>query len=57
MDTGICGGKDMKERDSLEDLGLDMRITTKWILKMVWHGMDWINLSTYSGKWGPWWRW
>jgi len=49
--VGGGGGEDLKERDSLEDLGLDMRITRKWILKMVWDGMDWISLATYSGKW------
>jgi len=46
----LCG-RDLKERDKLEDLGLDMRIMSKWILKIVWDGMDWINLATYSGKW------
>lgn len=46
----MCG-RDLKERDKLEDLGLDMRIMSKWILKIVWDGMDWINLATYSGKW------
>jgi len=46
----VGGGGSLKERDKLEDLGLDMRITSKWIL-IVWDGMDWISLAIYSGKW------
>ena len=46
----LGGGGSLKERDKLEDLGLDMRITSKWIL-IVWDGMDWISLAIYSGKW------
>ena len=44
------GGRESEEKRNLEDLGLDMIIMSKWIVKVVWDGMDWINLATYSGK-------
>ena len=47
----FVGGGDLKESYSLEDLGLNMRITSKWILEIVWDGMDRISLPTYSDKW------
>jgi hypothetical protein len=34
-----------KERDHLEDLGLDRRIILKWILKKYDGGRDWIKLA------------
>jgi hypothetical protein len=44
-------GGDLKERNNLEDLGLDTIIISKWILKIVCDGMDGINLATYRDKW------
>lgn len=50
MQEFVLGGRNLKERGNLEDLGSDMIIMSKWIVKVVWDGMDWINLATYSGK-------
>ena len=35
----------MSERDHLKDLGIDGRITLKYILKSWDAGMDWIDLT------------
>ena len=51
MDAGFCGGGGSEGRDNLEDLGLDMGITSKLILNIAWDGMNGISLATCSGKW------
>ena len=35
----------MRERDQLEDTGLDGRIVLKWIFRKLVGGMDWIDLA------------
>jgi hypothetical protein len=42
--TGFwCG--DLRERGHLDDLGLDERITLRWVFRKLDGGMDWINLA------------
>ena len=40
------GGGDLRERDHLEDIGLDGSLLLKWIFKK-WdeEGMDWIDVA------------
>ena len=54
---GTCGGKisvrfrwgNLKERDHLEDIDIDGRVTLKRILKIGWEGEDCINSDP---RWG-----
>jgi len=58
---GTCGGEDeckqsfgwgnVKERDHLEDPGVDVRIIFKEILKTEWEGVEWIRLVPDRDKW------
>jgi hypothetical protein len=43
VNTGLWWGN-LRDRDRLEDIGLDMRIILKWIAKK-YVGMDWIDLA------------
>jgi len=49
--TGFWWGN-LKERDHLEDQGVDMRIILRWIFRK-WDGggMDWIDLAQGRDRW------
>ena len=52
IDIGIWWGN-MEERDHLENLNIEGRITLKFVLKkeMRWEGVEWINLAEDREKW------
>jgi len=41
----------VRERDHLEDSGLDGRIVLRWILRKWDVGMDWIDLAKGRDRW------
>jgi hypothetical protein len=41
---------DLKEREDLEDLGIDRRIILNWILKKC-ESVDWIHLAQNRDQW------
>jgi hypothetical protein len=42
----------VKERDHLENLGVDWRIILIWIFEVGgWGGMDWIELAQDRDRW------
>jgi len=49
MHTGFWWG-DLRERDHVEDLGIDRGIILKWIFKKydgeVWIGLIWLRIET-----------
>jgi hypothetical protein len=49
--TGFRWGN-LRERNHLEDLGVDERIILKWLFEK-WHGgdMDWIDLAQDRVRW------
>jgi hypothetical protein len=50
--TGFWWGN-LRERDDLEDLGIDGRIIFKWIFRKwgvgVWTGLSWLRIGTGGG--------
>jgi hypothetical protein len=48
--TGFCWGN-LRERDHLEDPGVDGRIILRWIFKKWDGGMDWIELAQDMDRW------
>ena len=51
MYTGFCWGN-LKERDLLEDPGIDGKIILRWIFR-EWDvgGKDWIDLAQDRDRW------
>jgi len=50
--TGFWWG-DLRERDHLEDLGIDWRIILQWVFKKrcgrAWTGLTWCRIGTGGG--------
>jgi hypothetical protein len=42
----------MREREHLEDLGVNERKILKWIIKKWDKSMDWIDLAQDRDRWG-----
>jgi len=43
----VCWRRNLKERDQLEDMGLDRRMIIKWVLKQgwVWTALIWLRIG------------
>ena len=52
MHTGFWLG-DLRERDHLENLRVDGRITLKWIFTKWDEGIEWIDLAQDEDRWWP----
>ena len=52
MYTGFCWGN-LRERDHLEDPGVDGRIILRWIFRewdmVVWTGLRWLRIGAGGG--------
>jgi hypothetical protein len=44
-------GGELRDRTHLKDLGVDGKITLKWIFKKWEEGMDWIYLAQDRDRW------
>ena len=51
--TGFLGGGNLRERDHLEDPGIDRRIILRWIFRKwdvgVWTRLSWLSIGTGGG--------
>jgi hypothetical protein len=50
----VFGGKNLRERDHVEDTGIDGRIILKCMLNLLgggeaWTGLIWLRIGTSSG--------
>jgi hypothetical protein len=43
--------RNLRERDHLEDPGLDGKIILRWIFRKWFGGMDWIELARERDRW------
>jgi hypothetical protein len=51
MYTGLLW-ENLRERDHLENTGVDVKIILRWIFKIcVERGMDWIHLAQDGDRW------
>jgi hypothetical protein len=41
----------LRERDHLEDLGVDGKVILRWIFRNLEGGMDWIDLAQDRDRW------
>jgi hypothetical protein len=49
--TGLSWGN-LRERDHLEDVGVDGRIILEWIVKgIVWEDVVWIGVAVDTDRW------
>ena len=53
MQTGFFGGGNLRERDHLEDPGIDGRIILRWIFRKgvgrAWIGLIWLRTGPGGG--------
>ena len=50
MHTEFQWGK-LRERDHVQDLGVDGRVNLKWVFKLWDEGMGWIDLAQDRDRW------
>jgi hypothetical protein len=43
--------RNLRDREHLEDPGVDLRVILKWIFMNVERGMDWIDLAQGRNRW------
>jgi hypothetical protein len=43
--------ENLKRRDHSEELGVDGKIVSEWILGKGWKGMDWMHLALDRDQW------
>jgi hypothetical protein len=43
--------RNMRERNNLEDTGVDWRVILRWMSRKFFRGMDWIDLAQGKDRW------